>query len=544
MRDALVRRPGLGQEDRADADAERFQQIWGGKLSARAAQVVLALAAYRVEHGEWKQAEKALSAPIIEKAGTLDVRVQAETLLGRTFAASKKDADADKSYGAARDAWRDPQAAVKQLEGLGEGDATRRIGRVLTAVGEARFYFAEQKRAAAESLRAPAFTGRSEPKELVAFTRGPLGEWYQKRRLATLDAERSYVQILELQPAPPPAWVVASSAAVGAMWARLTDELRAAPYPKNWDKDGDVPGIQPPLAWHALRDAYRTALDALLESGPRLQAKAAYKTCVDWALKFQWLDDTARGCRVWLAQNYPAEGWQSDEILAPVHATSMVAARAEPVAWDGETILDGRPEALVMLAALGGGGDGEGLRGALALDDGYVPAFAQLARFVLASAEENPAERALRLMVAELMCSQAIRKQPNDALLHETLGLVELGRGERGRAAQSFALARRLDPRALAPRLDFAALMLPFGGFEQAEAAYREALALDARSFDAHLGLALALAGKGGETPTGAVLDEIHRELGSARDIDGARYRTAIEHASERARAADAGLPH
>src|SRR5439155_27185008 len=184
----------------------------------------------------------------IDQHGTLDVQIQAQALLGRTLVALKKDADAEKSYARVRDAWHDPAAALANLEKASgsEADQPRRIGKTLTAVGEALFFFAEKERVKAEATLVPPFKGKSEVKEIDAFVRGPFAAWYQKRRAALQEVERRYLAIVELRPVPPPKWVVASGAAVGRMWARMADELRAAPYPKDWDKSGDVPGIHPP----------------------------------------------------------------------------------------------------------------------------------------------------------------------------------------------------------------------------------------------------------------------------------------------------------
>src|ERR1043165_7372645 len=77
------------------------------------------------------------------------------------------------------------------------------------------------------------------------------------------------------------------------------------------------------------------------------------------------------------------------------------------------------------------------LQSALAVDDGYMPAFNQLALFYLETAKQaaglekrktatnigkkkKTASQAMEL--ADLVCSQAIRKNPNDPVIYNTMG--------------------------------------------------------------------------------------------------------------------------
>ncbi len=80
-----------------------------------------------------------------------------------------------------------------------------------------------------------------------------------------------------------------------------------------------------------------------------------------------------------------------------------------------------------------------------------------------------------------LVCSQAMRKNPRYAPIHNTAGLVDMELGNLSRAAAEFEEARRLDPRFVEAHLNYAAVNLGFRGYAQAEEAYRKVLAIQPR---------------------------------------------------------------
>jgi len=207
-------------------------------------------------------------------------------------------------------------------------------------------------------------------------------------------------------------------------------------------------------------------------------------------------------------------------------------------------------EALVSLASLqmergSDAPDGDGandyerarrnLRRALAVDDGYMAAYNQLAilhleqarrgagrtsRGLVTAAEEAERPDTATLELAALICSQALRKQPDYAPIHNTAGLIDAELGQLSGAARSFARARQLDPRLFEAHMNYAAVNLQFRGFAQAEEAYRAALKLDPKSYEAHLGLALALRGRVGTAADGeALLTEAHETLKKAEAL-------------------------
>ena len=180
------------------------------------------------------------------------------------------------------------------------------------------------------------------------------------------------------------------------------------------------------------------------------------------------------------------------------------------------------------------------LQRALAIDDGYMPAFNQLAIYYLEQAKANAAEKGTKrkrrgglevagakkaqvneqqLDLAALVASQAIRKNPNYAPIHNTAGLIAVELRNFNSAVKSFGTARRLDPKFFEAHMNYAAVNLSFRGFDEAEKAYRDALKLSPKEYDAHLGLALALRGQINDSNFDAKVAEAEKHLKMAKQI-------------------------
>ncbi len=186
------------------------------------------------------------------------------------------------------------------------------------------------------------------------------------------------------------------------------------------------------------------------------------------------------------------------------------------------------------------------LQRALAIDDAYMPAFNQLALYYFQQAKKRAggvkvsakgsrgrsiatnaalAKRAdvQQLELAALVCSQAIRKNPGYAPIHNTAGLIQNELGQVNGAVASFANAAKLNPKFFEAQMNLAAVNLSFRGFEQAERAYRKALEMRPNDYDAHLGLALALRGQITDANYDQQVGAVQGELDQAKKLDGNR---------------------
>jgi Tfp pilus assembly protein PilF len=188
------------------------------------------------------------------------------------------------------------------------------------------------------------------------------------------------------------------------------------------------------------------------------------------------------------------------------------------------------------------------LQRALAIDDGFMPAFNQLAVYYLEQAKRKATKQAgverrrrrglvvsgtkglevnqQMLDLAALVASQAIRKNPNYAPIHNTAGLIQVELRNFNGAVQSFGAARRLDPKFFEAHMNYGAANLSFRGFAEAEKAYRAALNLKPKEYEARLGLALALRGQINDSNFDRYVAESQKQLDECKKIDSARAET------------------
>lgn len=185
------------------------------------------------------------------------------------------------------------------------------------------------------------------------------------------------------------------------------------------------------------------------------------------------------------------------------------------------------------------------LQRALAIDDAYMPAFNQLAlyyfqlakkragavkgtsksgkgRQIVTHASSQKRADVQQLELAALVCSQAIRKNPNYAPIHNTAGLIQNELGQVNGAVAEFATAAKLDSKFFEAQMNYAFVNLGFRGFEQAQGAFKKALEMRPNDYDAHLGMALALRGPitGAETDYDQRVAAVQAELDAAKKID------------------------
>lgn len=338
LQDAVVLRLGLGQEDQAIKDADLFNKNYGSQKPAQTAAIAFAIGAHYVEKEDWDNARKRLSSALsqIDRNAALDVQIQAHALMGRVYTKINNASQAQSEYNKVRALWANPDAQLKKLEAAypDENDRLRRLGKALTAVGESLFFFAEVKKKDVDKVKFPEYKGSGERADVLKHIQTKVQDWVKKKRTAIEEADKEYQKIVTLQPTPPPRWVIAAGSRVGQMWSRFVAEFRAAPIPKEWNQKGPHPLI-PDLTWEDIKFNYYASLDEASE--PQKQsAKAAFKTCLDLSVKYQYFDEFSRACEVWLAKNYGAEYHLIDEFRgAPNRVAAGLTDKPLPLNLDG-----------------------------------------------------------------------------------------------------------------------------------------------------------------------------------------------------------------
>ncbi len=334
--DAVVLNLGLGRDDEAIAAAKSFNQNFGRRKPKQAAQIAFAIAAHYAEKEEWDEVAERLGAAmkLIDGEATLDVKVQAHALLGLANQKLNKPA-AQNEYAKVVATWKDPAKAadaIGNIEGEDQSSKQRRLGKALTAVGEAMFYFAEKKREKLEALKFPNYTGKGETADVKEHIQTKVKSWIEKKNPLIKDAELEYKKIVDLQPVPSPQWVIAAGSRVGGIWGQFVEEFRAAPIPAAMKKD------------IMLSQAYYASLDEASEPW-KVRAKTAFGICLDYSVKFQYFDDFSRTCEKWLAENYKSEFHLVDEFKGdPNRVNRVLAERPYPLQLGGEPVLGGPEE--------------------------------------------------------------------------------------------------------------------------------------------------------------------------------------------------------
>jgi hypothetical protein len=254
----------------------------------------------------------------------------------------KQEGPSRAEYDKVRKLWGDGSTAQVKISDAykSEGDDQRahRLGKALDAVGEAMFFAAEErKKQKVDSLPFPVYKGSGKKDDVLKYMNTSVKPWVQKKQDAIEDVDKEYQKITELQPVPPPRWVIAAASRAGLMWGDFVDDFRKAPYPKDWDKKGFVPGTGDTLSWAEVKANYLEHLDESSEPIKRDKAKPALKRCLDDSVKYQYFDEFSRDCEKWLAKNYKTEYHVVDELRgAPTLSNSGLDDRPPPLILGGQ----------------------------------------------------------------------------------------------------------------------------------------------------------------------------------------------------------------
>ncbi len=355
LSDAVQLRLGLGQADEAIKDAAFFRGKFGATKTTETAAIQFAIGAHYASAEAWDQAKTALQGAmgLIDRA-PLDIRLQAHATLARTETHLRDGAaGAGSEYAKVRSLWNaDTASAALKSAYPTEDDAAlnKRLAKELMAVGEAYFFSAEEhRRAEVETIHFPEYHGSGKKDDVLKHVNGKVVEWMKKKAGAIVKVEAEYKKIVDLQPQPPPRWVIAAGSRVGLLWGGFVDDFRRAPYPKDWDKKGCVPGTcgtADELTWAEVKGNYFSNLDGASQpykegsanfEGKRVGAKPALVTCLNYSLKYQYFDQFSRDCEVWLAKNYKAEYHVVDELRgAPTLSNNGADDPVPPLTLTGQ----------------------------------------------------------------------------------------------------------------------------------------------------------------------------------------------------------------
>jgi tetratricopeptide (TPR) repeat protein len=151
---------------------------------------------------------------------------------------------------------------------------------------------------------------------------------------------------------------------------------------------------------------------------------------------------------------------------------------------------------------------------ALAVQADAVVALENLARFFFDYSRSSEANQRFRRF-AQLVCQYAITKNALYAPIYNLRGLIFLAEENIRAAISDFRKATELDPDFYEAYMNYASLNLGFRGYQQAQQAYEQALRIRPDSYDALIGIGVAIRG---------LASEQESLEGDGEMIEGTRY--------------------
>lgn len=287
LRDALLFRMALGDDAAALADADQYLRAYGS--DAEAPTIAAAIVLHAGDEDDWAAvAREATRKMTIVDRGPIALRMQTHAVFARALAATH-DPRASREYARVREMSRElREPADADPQGM------RRFAKGLDAYGEALVFAADEKRDATAWA----------PLAAASATQAAIDAWVAARSAQIRAIEAEYAKVTEVQPVPPPRWVIAGAARSAAMWTRAADELvLRMPAKKRSER---IP----------LRDAF---------------ASRAAKACLDYSAKYQYTGDGSRACAAWLEKTFRREYPPLDELAIAPHVHVFALAPQPPL---------------------------------------------------------------------------------------------------------------------------------------------------------------------------------------------------------------------
>jgi hypothetical protein len=255
-----------------------------------------------IQRGDWAKAKAVLSARVekLDASGRMDDAVAARALLARACDKLKDTACVAEQSAKVVALWKLPDWEPRLTTGArDEGEKSRRLERAVTAMGETLFLAAEQKRAEADAITFPAYSGPGDREDVLKFVNGPIKTWVQKKRPAVETVDGAYLTVLHIPHGTPAHWAIAAAERAGTTWMRFVREFRSPPVPNEWKGEGKVPGAGD-LTYAEIRGEFIKALAEASEP-QRLRARRFFTVCRDIGAKHGIADEHTRACEAALA---------------------------------------------------------------------------------------------------------------------------------------------------------------------------------------------------------------------------------------------------
>lgn len=344
LRQATLFRIGLGEEDRALGNAQKFARFFGNDAQRRrdVANVVFSIgqiyadrvARLKRQSGDRNEREREIRSAWGEvvrhyssymrtyaNQGTVDQQIQGAVALGRGYWNQGDTRQATTYFQQAVTAWGtssgegQPSSGERRIrEQLGDaaGDA---VEKSKDAVAEAKFYLAELLYNRFMGARLPAYSGGGNRRSFDTWTTRQLTPYVTARRATLEEATTKYREVIELHV---PNWEIAAFARLADMFHQFARTIREAPVAPDIQRNAD------------LLDAYNVLRDETTQ--PFIEnAKAGFQRCIQRSTAVHWFNEWSQLCERSLnvidRLNFPL----ADEVRVEPNLVFSRANNARPV---------------------------------------------------------------------------------------------------------------------------------------------------------------------------------------------------------------------
>ncbi len=346
LRQATIFRIGLGEEQHALDNAQKFARYFGSDPSRRrdAANVVFSIGQIYTDRvarlkrqpvngaeerhrrdGEirsaWNDVVRHYSGFMRTYAaqGTLDQKIQGAVALGRGYWNIQDERQANQYFNQASTLWGtgehpEGEATIRrELDDAVEGDA---VDKSKEAVAEARFYLAEVTYQRFRARRLPVYRGAGTRRAYDTWAERTLNPFItEQMRFLNEDATQQYTVVVNMHV---PNWEVAANARLADMFFQFATYIRTAPPPPDIARNNE------------LLDAYNVIRDEQTQRFVNI-ATTGFQRCIRTSTTVHWFNEWTRLCEHELNEIDRARFPVADEIRVEPNLIFSRATDARPV---------------------------------------------------------------------------------------------------------------------------------------------------------------------------------------------------------------------
>lgn len=330
LRQATIFRIGLGEEQKALDNANKFGRLFGSeeRFRRQAAAVNFSIGQIFSDRAERFKRDTTLSADerrtrsqgawrdVIRhytgfvnryaRQGTLDQQIQGNVALGRGYLNVEDTTNSQLYFRAAMAAWGEVQtnedgtAAAnsqtagerrirEQLQSQGEAAVAEAVEKSKEAAAEARFWIADAVYQRFMSRRVPAYRGGNTRGAFDTWTTRTLTPYIaEQRRNLEEEATRQFQQVIAMHV---PNWEIAAASRLAEMFYRFAKIIREAPMPPEWQRPGEP--------YETLRATYGAMIDERTQPIIDLAARG-FQACLQRSTQVHWFNEYSQACETQL----------------------------------------------------------------------------------------------------------------------------------------------------------------------------------------------------------------------------------------------------